>query len=138
MLFENIRKAVPEYGEKILACPILSKHLPKITPLDKVEANVDKYLPRPIYWVFKGEVQVDSGKFKRSKVYRRLLDCISSKRGVVKFFSKMKDADQLKEGDYGVFINESGKETILTYRKLGVKLNILDLNLLVSEENNKF
>jgi len=135
LLFENVRRAVPEYGEKILAYPILSKHLPKITPLDKVEANADKYLLRPIYWVFKGDVQVDSGKFKRSKVYRRLLDCISSKKGIVKLFSKMKDADQLMDGDYGVFINESGKETILTYKKLGIKLNVLDLNLFVSEED---
>ena len=50
-------------------------------------------------------------------------------------FSKMKDADHLKNGDFGVFINNSGKETILTYRKLGIKLNLLDLNLLVPEED---
>jgi len=136
LLFENIRKAVPEYGEKILAYPILNKHLPKITPLDKIVANVENYILRPIYWVFKGNVQVDSGKFKRSKVYRKLLDCISYKAGVVKLFSKMKDSDQLKDGDWGVFINDSGKETISTYKKLGIKLNILDLNLLVKEEDS--
>lgn len=133
LLFQNIRKAIPEYGEKILAYPILSKHLPKITPLDKVEAKTEKYFLRPIYWVFKGDGQIDSGKFKRSKVYRKLLDYVSSQMGIVKMFSKMKDSDYLKDGDYGVFLNDSGKETIQTYRKLGTKLNILNLNLLVSD-----
>ena len=88
LLFPNIRKAIPEYGEKILAYPILSKHLPKITPLDQVEVKIEDYFLRPIYWVFKGDVQVDSGKFKRSKVYRKLLDWIFLKGGLVKCLVK--------------------------------------------------
>lgn len=135
LIFPNIRKVLPEFGEKVLAYPILNKHLPQITPLDKIEAEAEKYFLRPIYWVFKGNGQIDSGTFKRSKAYRRLLDYISSKGGSIKMFSKMKDADNLKDGDYGVFINDSGKESILTYKKLGIKLNILDMDLVVPDEH---
>jgi len=135
LIFDNIRKAIPEYGEKVLAYPISNKHLSNITPLDKEPVQNLKYYRRPIYWIFKGNIQMDSGEIKRSNPFRLLLDGISSKGGTIRMFDENKDSKEIREGDYGVYFNDSGKENVLSYRKMGKKIIPFSLDLFIPEEN---
>jgi len=115
LLFENIRPALPEFGENLLVYPILNKHLRFITP------------------VFKGDSLIDSGTMKRSPTFRNLIDFASSQYGVVKMFEKGKDIEYFFPGDFGVYINSAGKELIDNYIALGKPFKLFDLNTMVSK-----
>jgi len=134
LLFQNVRKALPEFKEKILAYPILNKHLPKITPLDKIPIDNNKYMIRPIYWVFKGDNIINSRDLKHSETYRNLLDFVSFKGGCVKIFDNSKDSSMMNQEDFGVYLNNMGKEQIKTYNKLGKKIRPFNLDLMVPDD----
>jgi len=137
LIFENIRPLFPEFGDRLLVYPILNKHLPKITPLDKVITDNTSVLKHPVYWIFKGGEDINAGTLKRSETYRNLLDVIAHKGGCAKLFDKKNDPDFIKPGDFGVFFNQSGEESIKTYRKIGKIMNPLNIDLLVVKETNK-
>lgn len=137
LLFENMRKALPEFNEKILVYPLLNKHLPKITPIDKIPIDNNKYMRRPIYWIFKGEDIVNSKDLKRSETYRNLLDYASHKGGCVKLFDKNKDSKMMGDGDFGVYLNDRGKEQIKTYNKIGKKIQPFNMDLMIPDEYKK-
>ncbi len=134
LIFQNIRLALPEFGNKILAYPFLNKHLPKITPLDKISVSNYSFL-RPVYWVFKGDASINSGDLKRSEAYRNLLDCVAHKGGTIKLFSKSKDSKLMNPHDYGVYWNNNGKEIIKTYNKMGKKLQFFNIDLTVPDDH---
>jgi len=50
--------------------------------------------------------------------------------GIVKMFSK-KDIEYFQPGDYGVYLNNMGKEIIESYIKLGKKFKLLDMSVLI-------
>jgi hypothetical protein len=135
LLFENLRLIMPEFKERLLAYPILNKHLPKITPIDKIPVDNLSNLKRPIYWVFKGEELLSADELKRSRTYRNLLDYVGYHGGCVKLFSKSKDCETIKGGDYGVYLNPKGLELIKSYAKIGRKLIPLNLDLCVKKED---
>ncbi|MCK5282470.1 MAG: hypothetical protein KAK00_03605 [Nanoarchaeota archaeon] len=137
LLFENIRPALPELGDKVLVYPILNKHLPYITPLDKKTIDIGSKIRHPIFWVFKGEDIVDSGTIKRSKSYRNLQDYVSNLFGVVKMFDKSKDIEYFQEGDSGVYLNSRGKEQIESYIKVGKKFKLFSFDNLVPNNLKK-
>ena len=134
LLFENIRKALPEFGEKVLAYPILNKHFPKITPVDKIPIDNNKHMIRPIYWVFKGDNVINSKDLKHSGTYRNLLDYVSYKGGCVKIFDKNKDSLMMNQGDFGVYLNEMGKEQIKSYNKIGKKILLFNIDLMIPDD----
>ena len=134
LIFDNIRPALPEFGDKVLVYPIDNKDLPKITPLEKKEINTNENLRHPVFWVFKGDQMIDSSTFKKSKTFRNLIDYASSKYGIVKLFDKSKDIRYVQKGDFGVYINTAGKEIIETYKKLGKEFIPFDLDYLVPKE----
>ena len=134
LLFENIRPVFKEFGEKVLVYPITNKHLPKITPIDNKPIDVTQNIKHPVYWLFKGDALIDSGTLKRSKTYRNLVDYMASRNGTVKLFDKSRDIKQYVDGDYGVFINPQGKETIKTYQNIGKNFIPFDFNVMVPKE----
>jgi len=131
--YNNIRPALKELGEDVLAFPISNTHLSKITPLEKKPVTIEKFLLRPVFWVFKGDDLMDSGVLKRSKTYRNLLDVVSTKGGCVKLFSK-KDAEYLKKEDHGVFFDSEGERIVNNYAKIGKKLIKEKIDLYVESE----
>lgn len=136
LLFDNIRPALPEFGDDVLVYPISNKHLPFVTPLEKVSINNLKVLKHPVFWVFKGEPLIDSGTMKRSPLYRNLIDYAARQYGIVKMFSK-KDLDYFQPGDYGVYFNTMGKEIIESYIKIGKKFILLDMSFLIPTRENE-
>lgn len=130
LIFENLRPALPEFGEKVLACPILGRDLRKITPVDTIPIDNSNKLKHPIYWIFKEDDLIDSGVLKRSDTYRNLLDIISVHGGCAKLFEK-KDNEKIKQGDYGVYFNDKGLQTIKTLAKIGKRLIPLNIDLTV-------
>ncbi len=137
LIYENIRTVLPELGEKVLVYPISNKHVPFITPLDKQPVKLWDKIRHPVFWIFKGEEIIDSGTIKRSRSYRNLQDMAASTFGVVRMFDKSKDINYFKNGDYGVFLNQRGKEQIETYTRIGKKFKLFDLNAVVPEELKK-
>ena len=135
LLFDNIRPAVPEFGENVLVYPIENKHLPKITPLDKITVPDKQYIKHPVYWVFKGDSIIDSGELKRSKTFRNLVDFASSQYASVKLFDK-KDLQYFSSGDYGVYFNPRGLQQIETYRKIGKPFKPFNIDHVVPKEYN--
>ena len=133
LLFENIRPALPEFGENLLVYPILNKHLHFITPLEKKTINVISFIKHPVFWVFKGDSLIDSGTMKRSPTFRNLIDFASSQYGVVKMFEKGKDIEYFFPGDFGVYINSAGKELIDNYVSFGKSFKLFDFNTMVSK-----
>lgn len=133
LIFENIRPALKEFGEKTLVYPISNKHLHWITPLDTEIVTVNNRLKHPVFWVFKGEEILDSNTLKHSKSYRNLQDYAASQFGVVKMFDK-KDITYFKEGDYGVYLNTRGKEQIESCIKMGKKFLLFPLDRLVPND----
>jgi hypothetical protein len=133
LIFDNIRPALPEFGENLLVYPILNKHLPYITPLDNKPIDTFSHIKHPVFWVFKGEELIDSGTVKRSQSFRNLIDYAASKYGVVKMFDKGKDIEQFHEGDYGVYLNTRGKEIIDSYVKIGKKFKYFKLDYMISQ-----
>jgi len=134
LIFENIRPALPEFGDKVMAYPILNKHLPKITPIDTENMEIDKYMQHPIFWIFKGDSIINSETLKSSKMYRCLVDYASANMGTVKLFSASKDIRNFEKGDFGVYLENRGKEQIQSYVKLDKPFKLFDLNLLYSEK----
>ena len=53
---------------------------------------------------------------------------------VVKSFNRAIDENHITEGDYGVYLNSSGKETVENYGKLGKKLTPLSLDIMVPKK----
>lgn len=137
LIFDNIRPAIPEFNDNVLVYPILNWHLPKITPIDDVPINTLHYLKHPVFWVFKSDELLESGTVKRSEAYRSLVDYAANYGGIVKMFQKGKDIDYFQEGDYGVYVNSQGKETIESYKKLGKKFKLFNIdNMVKSDKNN--
>lgn len=136
LLFDNIRPALPEFGDNVLVYPISNKHLPYITPLDKVPIDNWKVLKHPVFWAFKGESLIDSGTMKRSPLFRNLIDYAARQYGIVKMFSK-KDIEYFQPGDYGVYFNSMGKEIIESYIKIGIKFKLLDMSFLIPNKGNE-
>ena len=134
LIFENIRPALHELGDKVMAYPILNKHLPKITPIDNKNIETDQYMQHPIFWVFKGDSIINSETLKSSKMYRCLVDYASAKMGTVKLFSSSKDITNFEKGDFGVYLEARGKEQIQAYIKLDKPFKLFDLKLLHSEK----
>ncbi|MBI2139706.1 hypothetical protein HYU14_02190 [Candidatus Woesearchaeota archaeon] len=134
LIYENIRPALPEFGENVLVYPISNKHLPFITPLDKQSVHLWDKVKHPVFWVFKGEEIVESGTMKRSRSYRNLQDFVASKYGVVRMFDKSNDIKYFKDGDFGVYLNQRGKEQIDTYIKIGKKFRPFNLDALVPND----
>lgn len=134
LTFENLRPTIPELGEKLLAYPISNKHLSKITPLESRPINNVLALKRPIFWIFKGGEDINSGVLKRSATHRNFLDYVAIKGGCVKLFEK-KDAEHIREGDYGVYFNSAGEDAIKTYGKIGKKLTKMNIDLHVKSES---
>lgn len=135
LVFDNIRPALPEFGDNLLVYPILNKHLPKITPIDKKPVDTMSTIKHPVFWVFKGEQLIDSGTMKRSEMYRNFLDYVAGHHGTVKMFEKGKDIDYVQKGDFGAYINTNGKEIIDSYRKLGVNFEPFKLDHMVPNKN---
>lgn len=134
LIYENIRPVLPEFGENVMVYPISNKHLPMITPLDKQSIKLWEKIRHPVFWVFKGEEIIDSGTMKRSKTYRNLQDFAAANYGVVRMFDKSKDIKYFKDGDYGVFLNQRGKDQIETYIKLGKEFKLFNLDTLVPSD----
>lgn len=134
LIFENIRPALSEFGENVLAYPIMNKHLPKITPIDNIPIDVSPHIPHPVFWVMKTDPLLNAGVLKGSKAYRSLLDYAANQGGVVKLFEKAKDIRLFQNGDTGVYFDSKGKETIDSYKKMGKKLIPLSLDTLVPDE----
>ncbi len=137
LIFDNIRPALPEFGDKVLVYPISNKHLPKITPLDKIAINNLKVLKHPVFWVFKGEEMISSEILKSSKAFRNLVDFAACKAGVVKLFDRNLDIEHFQEGDFGVYLNTRGKEIIDSYSKLGKRFIPYKLDNMVPLEKQK-
>lgn len=131
LVFDNIRPALPEFGENLLVKPIHNKHLPKITPLDKESINTLSSIKHPVFWVFKGDKLIDSATLKTSKPYRGLVDFAASAGGVVKLFDSNKDIEYWQKGDYGVYFNSLGKETIESYKKIGKEFKPFSLDTMI-------
>jgi hypothetical protein len=134
LIFENLRPVLPEFGKKVLAFPISNTHLPKITPIEKKPLLPYNSIKRPVYWFFKGDDLMDSGVLKRSKTYRNLLDIVACRGGCVKLFSK-KDAENIRNGDMGVYMDSIGEEIINSYAKIGKKLIKEKLDLFIKNED---
>jgi hypothetical protein len=134
LVFENIRPSLPELNEKVMAYPILNKHLPKITPIDNINIDTDSHLQHPVFWVFKGDELINSEILKSSEMYRCLLDYASAQTGIVKVFTSSKDINNFEKGDFGVYLESRGKEMITTYIKLGKPFKLFDLKLFFSEK----
>jgi len=134
LIFDNIRPALFEFGEDVLVYPITNKHLHYITPLDKKSIDTIKFIKHPVYWVFKGDQLIESGTMKRSLTYRNLIDFVASQHGVVKMFEKSKDIEYIKNDDFGVYINNAGKEIIETYIKLGKTLKHFKMDSMVCKK----
>lgn len=132
LLFENFRPLLPELGEKVLVYPIWNPHLRYIVPLESKPINVIDRVKHPVFWVFKQDSNVDSGLLKRSEGYRNLLDYAGSQGGIVKLFEKRKDADHLASGDFGVYFDSRGMETVETYNKIGIKLKPFKFDYMLS------
>ncbi len=137
LIFDNIRPSLLEFGENVLVYPILSKHLQKITPLDKKPIDIMPNIKHPVFWVFKGEELLDTGTFRRSKTYRNLLDLVVGFGGVAKMFEKSKDIDSFQKGDYGVYLNGRGKEIVESYIKIGKDFKLFDLTAMVPKKAKK-
>jgi len=137
LLFDNIRPALNEFGDKVLVYPILGKHLPKITPLDSKPADIFHKIHHPVFWVFKGEDLLNSETMKNSESFRNLRDYAALKFGVVKLFDKNRDIELFKQGDYGVYLNTRGLEIIQSYKKIGKCFKPFDMTTLVSEKDKK-
>lgn len=135
LIFENIRPALFEFGEKVLVYPIINKHLPKITPLDKSTINTLKFIGHPVFWVVKQDTLINSETLKCSKAFRNLVDYASTVCGSVKLFSKSRDVDFVKKGDFGVYFDNNGLSTIESYIKLGVPLKKFNFDGLVPKEH---
>ena len=133
LIFENIRPALPEFGDNLLVYPISNKHLPKITPVDNISIKTLHLLKHPVFWVFKGDQLISSDFMKKSKVFRNLIDYAASQNGVVKMFNKSGDIDFVKEGDYGAYLNNKGRETIDSYKKMGKIFNLFNMDSMVPE-----
>ena len=131
LLFENIRPMIPELGEKIIAYPILNQHLPRITPLDTIPINNSSLIKHPVFWVFKNDPMITNEFLKGTKAYRNLIDYAAGKGGVVKSFNKTEDVIHIIEGDYGVYFDGPGKETVNSYNKLGKPLIPYSLDLMI-------
>ncbi len=134
LVFDNIRRVLPEFGSKTLVYPIHNKHLKYITPLEKRPVDVISKISHPVFWVFKGNSLMDSGTLKRSKTYRNMIDFSALKGGVVKMFEKGKDIEFFQEGDYGVYLDSQGKEIIESYISIGKKFQMFDLKAMAPEE----
>lgn len=134
LLFDNIRPALQEFGDNLLVYPILNKHLSKITPVDKVPIDVFAKIKHPVFWVFKGEELIDTFTLRTSLSFRNLQNFAAGQHGVVKIFDKSKDIDYFKEGDYGVHLNNKGKEIIESYRKIGKRFKWFDMDGAVPTE----
>jgi hypothetical protein len=137
LLFENIRPVLAEFGEKVLAYPITTKHLSFITPLDDVPVPTVEFIKHPVFWVFKGSELIDPGTLKRSPAFRSLIDWASNKNGVVKLFEKGRDIGFFKEGDYGVYLNPAGEQIIDSYRQMGKRFEKFKFELMVPSSNKK-
>lgn len=131
LLFENIRPAIPEFGDTLKVYPILNQHLPKITPVDNISIDLTSRIMHPVFWVFKNDTLITNEFLKSSKPYRNLIDYAACKNGVVKSFDRDRDVIHMKEGDYGVYFNSSGNETVESYAKLGKPLKPFKLDLMV-------
>lgn len=130
LIYENIRPTLHEFGEKIHAYPISNKHLPKITPIDKIPVDTTSKIKHPVYWVFKTNPLVTNEFLKNSEQYRNLIDLAAGKGGVVKSFNKQSDPPAIQSGDYGVYFDTMGKETAEFYSKTlkkSIKLIKLDI-----------
>ena len=135
LLFDNIRPTFPEFGENLLVYPILNKHLSVINPLDNKTIDTTPKLQHPVFWVFKGDKLIESSTMKKSKTYRNLIDYASAKLGVVKMFESGKDINFVQEGDYGVYINNMGKEIVDSYIKLGKCFIPFDMDIMVQKKD---
>ena len=111
--------------------PILNQHLPKITPLDKTSIDVHSKIKHPVFWIFKNDPNIANELLTDSKAFRNLVDYAAIQGGVVKAFEKNRDTRCIKRGDYGVYFNESGKETVKSYAKLGKPLKPFKLDFMV-------
>ncbi|MFA5247097.1 MAG: hypothetical protein WC408_04385 [Candidatus Micrarchaeia archaeon] len=136
LLFENIRPALPEFGEKVLAYIIDNRDLPKITPVDKTPIETNQHLMHPVFWVFKADDDIDSKRIKESQTYRNLVDFAALKGGCTKLYNKH-DEPYLRNDDYGVYHNTAGKETVASLRKFGIALTPFDLDSLVPKTITK-
>lgn len=134
LLFDNIRPALSEFGDKVVVYPLLNKHLPKITPLDVLPLDTNILLKHPIFWVFKGSDMLNSEVFKDSKIFRNLVDYASASESVVKLFNRNTDIEHVKNGDVGVFLNDMGKELVSSYIKMGKKLKPMNMDLMLPKD----
>lgn len=134
LLFENIRPTIPELGERLQVYPILNQHLPKITPVDNIPIDTRSKMKHPVFWVFKNDETITNEFIKSSKAYRNVIDYASCQGGVVKLFDRKRDTNHIEKGDFGVYHNSSGKESVESFTKLGKPLEPFELDLMVPSE----
>ncbi|MBU4266453.1 MAG: hypothetical protein L6243_01765 [Candidatus Altiarchaeales archaeon] len=134
---KNIRPTLPEFGDNTFVYPLKNINLSSIVPVDNVPINTNSCLPHPIYWVFKGDSLVNSQDLKRSEGFRNLVDYVAGHHGIVKLFETQKDIDYFKEGDYGVYLNSRGEETIETFKKIRKRFTPMKFDLMLPETDKK-
>ncbi|MGV8140948.1 MAG: hypothetical protein ACP5NW_00750 [Candidatus Woesearchaeota archaeon] len=129
---DNIIKILYEVEKnKIFVHCINNKHLPKISMLHTNKVSLDKFIKRPIFYLY-----LDKGSKLDTDVILsscpKFLNFINLKDGCVKFFIPS-DIYAIKNNDYIVYVNKHSKDDVdnlkeLLENQMNIKINACNIN----------
>ena len=128
--YGNFRAEFPELNNKVYEYSISHRHYREISPLDKKLVNLRKnYMTHPIFYVLNENKDfIDSNSLKSDPGLNKIYNLASQKGGSLKIYEKKEDLKHIKNGDYVIYFTENGEKIVRTMKKLGKKINGIDIS----------
>lgn len=94
--------------------------LENIIPTKKEKINLVNYYKRPMIYICKeGIINCESDFIETSRVWDKLLNFACSKDSGIKFMSYDEDYQNIKDGDYLIYLGEQGEKQAKYLKQLG-------------------
>ena len=125
--YKTFRNLLPELNGKVYEYSISHRHYKKISPLTDKQVNLRDYVKHPVFYILNENPEfMDSAKLKTDSSIDKLYNLAAGASGCVKVYYKK--SDKIKTGDYVAYFTENGKSFVEYLKKMGKKVNGIDMS----------
>jgi hypothetical protein len=108
-----------------------------IVPIKKEKINLVKYYRRPMIYILKEDILQHENKYiETSPLWGKLLNFGCDKNSGIKYISYSEDYNNIKDGDFLIYLGEEGKKQADYLMKLGHNINAISSEDILNDKIN--